>query len=88
MLFSERKYLSASSQRAAPFLNSAQIAAFCDTHLFIDKTVRDGRTFTEITELDYEGRKRELARIISGDNVTETALHNAGEMLELAAKGD
>lgn len=79
---------SAVSRQTICVTHSAQIAAFCDTHLFIDKTVRDGRTFTEITELDYEGRKRELARIISGDNVTETALHNAGEMLELASKGD
>jgi DNA repair protein RecN (Recombination protein N) len=46
--------------------------------------VRGERTYTEITRLDTSQRTRELARIISGDNVTETALQNAAEMLELA----
>lgn len=64
--------------------HSAQIAAFADTHLKIEKSVRDNRTFTEITALGYEDRKRELARIVSGDVITDTSLRNAEEMLEHA----
>ncbi len=67
--------------------HSAQIAAFSDNHLLIKKDVHDARTYTDITTLDREQRKRELARIISGDNITETALKNAEEMLELAKNG-
>ena len=42
-----------------------QIAALGDTHMLIAKSERDGRTFTSVTPLDLEGRKKELARIIS-----------------------
>ncbi len=58
-----------------------QIAAMGDTHLLIAKGERDGRTYTTVTPLDLEGRKRELARIIGGANITETTLKSAGEML-------
>ncbi len=60
-----------------------QIAAMGDTHLLIAKSEREGRTFTSVTPLDLEGRKRELARIIGGANITETTLKSAGEMLRL-----
>ena len=58
-----------------------QIAAMGDTHLLIAKGERDGRTYTTVTPLDMEGRKRELARIIGGANITETTLKSAAEML-------
>ena len=58
-----------------------QIAALGDTHLLIAKSERDGRTYTTVTPLDLEGRKRELARIIGGANITETTLKSAEEML-------
>ena len=58
-----------------------QIAALANTHLLIAKTEREGRTFTSVTPLDVEGRKRELARIIGGTNITETTLKSAEEML-------
>ena len=58
-----------------------QIAAMGDTHLLIAKGERDGRTFTTVTPLDIEGRKRELARIIGGANITATTLKSAEEML-------
>ena len=58
-----------------------QIAAMGDTHLLIAKGERDGRTYTTVTPLDIEGRKRELARIIGGANITETTLKSAEEML-------
>ena len=59
-----------------------QLAALASTHLLIDKQERDGRTYTTVTPLDLEGRKRELARIIGGANITEITLKSAEEMLK------
>ena len=58
-----------------------QLAALANTHLLIAKGEREGRTYTTVTPLDMEGRKRELARIIGGTNITETTLKSAEEML-------
>ena len=58
-----------------------QLAAMGDTHLLIAKCEREGRPYTTVTPLDLEGRKRELARIIGGANITETTLRSAEEML-------
>ncbi len=58
-----------------------QIAALANTHLLIAKSERGGRTYTSVTPLDLEGRKRELARIIGGTHITETTLKSAEEML-------
>ena len=60
-----------------------QLAALADTHLLIAKGERAGRTYTTVTPLDVEGRKRELARIIGGANITETTLKSAEEMLSV-----
>lgn len=61
--------------------HQAQIAALADSHFLIEKNVSDGRTYTEIRLLDHEGRRSELARIIDGVNVTETALAHAEELM-------
>ncbi len=58
-----------------------QLAAMGDTHLLIAKQERSGRTYTTVTPLDLDGRKRELARIIGGAAITETTLKSAEEML-------
>lgn len=60
----------------------AQIAAMADTQLLIKKTSDEKRTYTGVTKLDFEGRKREIARIISGDENDPISLENA-EMLLL-----
>ena len=60
-----------------------QLAALANTHLLIAKSERAGRTYTSVTPLDIEGRKKELARIIGGTNITETTLKSAEEMLRL-----
>lgn len=62
----------------------AQIAAMADHHLRISKHVEKGRTYTDVEPLDLEGRKRELARIIGGENITQLQLDMAGEMLKRA----
>ena len=60
-----------------------QLAALANIHLLIAKSERDGRTYTSVTPLDLEGRKKELARIIGGTNITETTLKSAEEMLRI-----
>ena len=60
-----------------------QLAALADTHLLIAKEERQGRTYTSVTPLNFEGRKRELARIIGGANITEITLKSAEEMLSV-----
>ena len=64
--------------------HSPQIAAFADTHLYIEKNTKDDATFTTVRKLGMEERAAEIARIISGDNITETAAENAREMLSTA----
>ena len=61
-----------------------QLAAMADTHFSVEKRTRDGRTFTEARTLDRDARKRELARITGGNQVTETLLNSAGELLDEA----
>ena len=62
--------------------NTAQIAALADCHLLIQKNVSNERTYTEIHPLDENGRVEALARLISGDHVTELSRANAREMLQ------
>ena len=66
--------------------HTAQIAALADCHLLIQKNVANDRTYTEIHPLDEEGRVEALARLISGDHVTEISRANAREMLGLGAQ--
>ena len=63
-----------------------QIAAMADSHYLIAKEERSGRTYTDVTRLDREGRKAELARLHGGDNITLTTLASAGEQLEAAER--
>ena len=58
-----------------------QIAAMADNQYLVSKTEKDSRTYTQITLLDTEGRKREIARLYGGDNITETTLAAAAEQL-------
>lgn len=63
----------------------APVAACAAHHYRIYKTVEEGRTFTRVEELGHEDRVRELARIMVGDHITESALQSAGEMLAARA---
>ena len=62
--------------------HQAQIAALADYHYLIRKQVEKGRTFTNVTLLDHNGRAGELARIIGGVDITDAALKHAESMLE------
>ena len=59
----------------------AQIAAMADNHLLIRKSSDENRTYTKIYPLDFEERKKEIARIISGDSESEITLKSAEELL-------
>ena len=59
----------------------AQVAAYADTHFYVEKIERKGRTTTRISCLEDEAREKELARMLSGA-VTEKALAHARELLK------
>ena len=61
----------------------AQLAVLADNHYLIEKSARNGKTYTNVTPLDFEGRKYEIARITGGGEITETQLKNAEEMLSM-----
>ncbi len=60
----------------------AQIAAMADNHLQIEKNVENGRTYTVVTPLDYNGRINEIARIMSGTTITENLYNSAKELID------
>lgn len=59
-----------------------QLAAMADVHFSVEKGEKDGRTYTAVETLDWDRRKAELARLTSGDHVTQAALDSAGELLD------
>ncbi len=60
----------------------AQIAAYADEHLLIEKKTQNGRTFTNVNSLDYEQKIKEIARIMSGADITENLYNSAKEMID------
>ena len=63
-----------------------QIAAMGQHHMLIVKNVRDDRTFTEVQRIAGDLRTREIARMISGDEITEASCRNAQELLQAAGQ--
>lgn len=61
-----------------------QIAAFGDQHFLIEKTVRAGRTQTEVRLMEDAGRVEEIARMLSGEKLTDTSLKHAEQLLEMS----
>lgn len=59
----------------------AQVAAFADTHFKIQKSEKNGKTYSEVTVLDEIGRTEELARFLSGAEITESSINAAKELL-------
>ncbi len=60
----------------------AQIAATANEHLLIEKKSKDGHTYTNVTALDYQQRIGEIARIMSGTELTENLYNSAKELLD------
>lgn len=66
----------------------SQLASMADNHLLIEKQTIGERTYTSVRRLGFEERKSEIARIMVGENITETALKNAEELLRSAESGN
>ncbi len=73
-----------SSRQVMCVTHQAQIAAFADSHLFISKSVREGRTYTKVETLSQEGRVEELARIVGSEEISDSAKAHARELLSSA----
>lgn len=63
-----------------------QVASGADTHLLVEKTVERGRTSTRVRQLGGRERVREIARMLTGQSITDTALRHAEEMIRLVAE--
>ncbi len=74
----------AQSRQVICVTHLAQIAACGDCHMLIHKEAANGQTYTRVTELEGQQRLEELARIISGENITAASLNTAREMVESA----
>jgi DNA repair protein RecN (Recombination protein N) len=61
-----------------------QIAAFGDQHFLIEKTVKQGRTQTEIRLMEAPQRVEEIARMLSGAKLTDTSLKHAEHLIEMS----
>lgn len=64
----------------------SQIAVMADNHLMIEKNIVDGRTETSVTQLDFNGRTAEIARIMGGDNPGNLVMKAAEDELRKAAE--
>lgn len=64
----------------------AQIAAYAQNHLLIEKSVSNDRTYTSVQSLDYENRISEIARIMSGTEMTENLYNSAKELIDRSKK--
>ncbi len=66
----------------------AQIAALADVHLLIEKKVENGRTFTSVLPLEYNQRIHEIARIMSGTEITENLYNSAKELIDRSIENE
>ncbi len=76
----------ADSRQVICVTHLAQIAAYAQNHLLIEKSVSNDRTYTNVASLDYENRIREIARIMSGTDITENLYNSAKELLDRSKK--
>jgi len=80
----EKLYMASRGKQVMCVTHLPQIAAMADSHYVIQKSEREGRTYTQVKLLDRSGRQNELARLHGGDNVTELTLASAEEQLSAA----
>jgi len=80
----EKLHVIACGQQIICITHLPQIAAMADNHILIEKTSKDGRTETNIKNLDAQGEIDEIARLLGGVKVTDAVRLNAAEIKELA----
>lgn len=76
----------AARQQVLCITHLPQVASFADQHLLVEKRIADGRTTTCIRELDQNQRTREVARMLAGTTVTDSALIHAAELLAASSR--
>jgi DNA repair protein RecN (Recombination protein N) len=76
----------AAGQQVLCITHLPQVAVFADQQLRVEKLITDGRTTTRVLELDLNERTREVARMLAGTTVTDSALKHAAEMLAAGKK--
>jgi DNA repair protein RecN (Recombination protein N) len=76
----------ADSQQVLCITHLPQVAVFADQQLRVEKLITNGRTTTRVLELDLNERTREVARMLAGTTVTDSALKHAAEMLAAGKK--
>ncbi len=76
----------ADSRQVICVTHLAQIAAYAKNHLLIEKSVSNDRTYTSVNSLDYNSRIQEIARIMSGTEMTENLYNSAKELLDRSKK--
>jgi DNA repair protein RecN (Recombination protein N) len=82
----EKIYKVAAESQVLCISHLPQVAAMADTHLFISKIIKGGRTKTSVTPLQVEEKINEIGRMISGTEITDLTKKHAEELLYLAAK--
>lgn len=82
----EKIYKVASLSQVLCISHLPQVAAMADTHLFISKVIKGGRTKTSVTPLRLEDKINEIGRMISGSEITDLTKKHAEELLYLAAE--
>ena len=82
----EKIYKVASGSQVLCISHLPQVAAMADTHLFIAKNIKGGRTKTSVTPLKTEEKIKEIGRMISGTEITDLTKQHAEELLQLAGK--
>ena len=80
----EKLYAVSGNKQVMCVTHLPQIAAMADIQYLVSKSEVSGRTFTQVTALDTEGRKREIARLFGGDHITDVTLAAASEQLAAA----
>ncbi|WP_066365668.1 DNA repair protein RecN [Neobacillus fumarioli] len=82
----EKIYKVAGNSQVLCISHLPQVAAMADTHLFISKTIKGGRTTTSVTPLNNKEKIKEIGRMISGAEITDLTKQHAEELLQLAAE--
>ena len=80
----EKLYTVSRNRQVMCVTHLPQIAAMADTQYLVSKSESSGRTFTQVTALDEDGRKGEIARLFGGDHITDVTLAAASEQLAAA----
>ena len=81
---SEKLGMLAKERQVICITHLPQIAAMADTHFYIEKNVKGGMTKTTISPLAKEERISEIARMLGGEEISQAALENARELIEMA----